>query len=204
MSENIISSDIQKHKGRSDLYTMQERCEYITSKGEKCKCVAIKGTKYCRWHKPKDIITPIENISTPSPSLENNNLQNTSDENDDLNFEIKLLKQYLLKLINDTPSRKTLDPKYLRLQLQLIEQIRKLVHSLSTIESQSKIYNVVLKIINSLIEKIVEVINKHTTDENLKNILSSELMALSKNENENNDLRILMKQLSPKRFSLTG
>ena len=107
------------------------------------------------------------------------------------------MKAYLQKLISSTPINKKINPSDLRIQLQLIEQIRKLVHSLSIIESQSKIYNVVMKIINSLVTRVVELINKHSTDDNLKSILSSELMDLSKNENEIMDLKLLLKQVKP-------
>ena len=168
---------------RNNFYGRQLKCDFIMSNGKKCKAIRKVNSPYCHHH-TKDI--------SPTPS---NPIQSNI-HNDDLSFEIVLLKKYLRTLIKQSP--KEIDPKFLRLQLQLIEQIRKLVHSLSIIKSQSKVYITVTKIINSIVNKVVEVINKHSIDETLKEIISNELLELSRDRDENNDLNQLLKTINPK------
>ena len=100
------------------------------------------------------------------------------------------------KVINQSP--KKLEISDLKIQMQLIEQIRKLVHSLSFIENQSRVYNLVKKIIDTIISKVVEIINKHVIDDNIKINLSKDLMDLNNDDNDN-DLKSLLKQINPKR-----
>jgi len=170
-----------------------ERCVYVSAEGKKCGCVSIKGTGYCRWHIPEDLKPKPQSIELPPSTIDEKNF---SSENDDLSFEIKFLKMNLHRLINNSPKKIT--PEDLRIQIQLIEQIRKLVQSLSIIESQSKMYNLVSKIISSIITRVVEIVHKHITDDNVKRIIAEDLMRLSEDENENSDLKMLLKQINPK------
>ena len=161
------------------------KCEYTNSEGKKCNSVKSKHSKYCHHHEPKTLINPTPSI--PTPFSENSN--------ENLNFEIELLRKYLSQLVKDSP--KKLDPSTLKIQFQLIEQIRKLVHSLSTINSQTKVYSTVTKIIQSIIGKVVDVVNKHVNDENIKEILANELMAIANSSDANEDLNKLLKTINP-------
>jgi len=111
-----------------------------------------------------------------------------------------LLKNYLQRLITSTPKDKIPTPSTLRTQIQIIEQIRKLIFSLSDMKSQEKVYSLVTKIISTIINKIVDVINNNIQDVNVKSNIVNEINLLAKNENENNDLNILLKQINPKKL----
>lgn len=186
-----------------DLYNKLEKCEFIYKDGTRCKCVKMQQSKFCRHHLSTEERQIVESRKrmfaekkkmlsvVPDGEVEDN-------KDDDLNFEIRLLKNYLHQLISSTPKKKMLDPNTLRLQLAMIEQIRKLVHSLSAIETQGRIYSTVTKIINSIVDKVVELINKHTTDDNLKALLSSELLNLSNLDSTDKDLSVLLRQLNPR------
>ena len=188
MEENTQSTTIiKKHKGQSDFYGMMSKCSYISPTQKKCKSIANKNSQFCHHHIPKS-----EKQITPTPSQPINNPSVVGN----LGFEIKLLRKYLNSLVSTNP--KKMEPKDFRIQLQVIEQIRKLVHSLSTIENQNKIFSTVHKIINAFVIKVGEIISKHIIDENIKNNLVSELMELGNLDNENSDLNILLKKLNPK------
>ena len=109
-----------------------------------------------------------------------------------------MLPNYLQRLITSTPKDKIPTPSTLRTQIQIIEQIRKLIFSLSDMKSQEKVYSLVTKIISTIINKIVDVINNNIQDVNVKSNIVNEINLLAKNENENNDLNILLKQINPK------
>ena len=189
---SLGAKSIRELEYNKNLYSKQIKCEYISPSQKKCNCIANKNSKYCHHHITKEEKLKLLN-SIPLQS--NSTKENNQDE--DFNFEINLLKRYLRSLVNSNP--KKINSSDLRIQLQLIEQIRKLVHSLSIIQSQSKIQNLVMKIINSILTQVVSLINKHSNDENLKNILGNELIGIGNSlENGSSDLNSLLKQLQPK------
>ena len=144
--------------------------------------MAIKNTTRCRWH----------SISPRSIKKEKYTLH----EGEDFNFEINLLKKYLNSLMSHSP--KKLNPKEIKLQISLIEQIRKLVSSLSDTSYRDKINSTSIKFINVMIDKIVGVINKHVIEKSLKNVLSKEIRDL-KFDDDHKDINLLLKTLTSKK-----
>lgn len=187
------SKTLKQFNHRKHLYENAKKCSHVMSNGKKCKSVAKTGFDYCFNHLSEDIKSTIKTPSIPSQS-------NTT--NEDLNFEITLLRKYLTQLVKSNPKGE-LDPKNLRIQFQLIEQIRKLVHSLSTMNSNQKLYSTVTKIINSIVMRVVEVINKHSIETSTKEIIANELMEIANNRNEDDDLNKLLKAINPnKRYEM--
>lgn len=156
----------------------------------KCKCVRKKENNYCYHHQPKDNTLPPKEIKISSKQSD------TIINDDSLSYEINLLRNYLNNLVSNSPKKITREN--LRLQITLIEQIRKLVFSLSNNNYQTKLYDTTIKIINIIISKVVEIINKHVSDDFLKEIISKELINLNLDESENKDLNKLLKEIKPK------
>jgi len=45
-----ITKDDVNYKNLNDI---RHRCVYVSKKGKRCGCKAVKNEKYCWWHKPR-------------------------------------------------------------------------------------------------------------------------------------------------------
>lgn len=191
-TKSTVISTKKGYRNRN-MYKASRKCQYLISTGKKCMAVALKTSPYCRAH-----IFIYKSVREKNQSIVNqpdkSSLQSTDHqkENLELNDEIALLKNYLHRIVK-TSNKKIIEPSEIRLQLALIEQIRRLIESLNRIEVQSKVYFIVNKIISSVVKKISVIINKYITDAPTKEVIISELMSIAKIEENEGDLRGLLK-----------
>ena len=178
--------------GYKEFYQNNKKCKFILSNGEKCKSVVKNPYEYCRHHIPKDLLEQNKKYNDENKI----NFSPVENKKENFSYEIQILKNYLKYLVPSNPKNKKLDPKELKLQIQIIEQIRKLIHSLSTIENQNKIYKDVNKIIFLVVSRIVEVLNKHLTEPSLKQIVIDELNEITSNE-DSTELSSLINKFNP-------